>query len=847
VLDLRNFTDSSVALTLLSLQGIVNREEPRIYLILDKYSDFWLQYALSKVSIQVTAIESPTDLIKKFSSSIKGLVVYDPSIPDTINVATTLAGLDDRLVVDPASLPSLQQTLGISDILDIRQMVHNLGWSNSPSGRLSIYRWVYDALWPRCDKRMIGVGNPGAPISSYPVMLGVRDYIVALRLVTLYLSPTNPDQEALYEKFLSTAPTPIPVFGWTENEEEETVSLASSHGDWVAVLSHIYQATYPSDLTVLSGIEVQPVRYEPKIDDNKLLQATEPGIYVTAYVTDGDNLGYDYSLGWDNWNVYQSSNASLGWTINPVLTDLAPLVWNYYMTTASADVTFVAGPSAAGYMRPEYMGSDQLAEYMEYARGYWKTTGLRTAQVLGWADQASPYFGNLESLGIFTGYLGGLHKGMTPFPLATPSELSFYFASRQTTPVAPNAYSVSGTPQDWTTDDIIRNLMSIVAGKQPGPITYTPTSLTGSGQTVYDPTSTAGTVRVGYGNQPYTEMHMVFGPYTTLPPGSYEVTYRLKTSNLKRTGTLATIDVATDLGEKILRQEQISTSEFTPDSWKEFKLNFEIQSVTNNVEFRIKFLPGFADLYADTITILKTDGWPLPDINHTPMFVAIGIIGGDPYKILGFLGELANIDPRIHLLNTDEFFAAINPTYLHSLTDKTLKKADPKLIPASTPTKVDQANVLFSNHRFGEYLTATRGIITDITAKLSLESNSVNGGILNPGQGRYVYAVGSTVTVSQNVSEGYRFLGWNLDGKQLGPNATTQIKMDSNHNLTAIYAVMPQLSTASTSFESLTKQTFTAACWSYLIPLFVAVVVAAAITILFAAIMIRRRGGRKLT
>jgi len=83
----------------------------------------------------------------------------------------------------------IQQLLGFVDVFDLRRNVSSLGWSNSPSGRVRLYQWVYDNLWLKCDKRIIGVANPGVPVSSYGVSLGVRDYIVALRLVTLYLTP----------------------------------------------------------------------------------------------------------------------------------------------------------------------------------------------------------------------------------------------------------------------------------------------------------------------------------------------------------------------------------------------------------------------------------------------------------------------------------------------------------------------------------------------------------------------------------------------------------------------------------------------------------------------------------
>ena len=804
VVDLRN-SDDALALTLLSLQGIVNREDPRIYIVLDKYSEFWLQYAQSKVGIRATRIGSPNDLIAQFKPSIKGIVVYDPSVPDTINVATTIAGLDDRVISDPTSLPGLEQMLGTTDILDLRDNSRNLGWSNSPKGRASIYEWVYANLWPRCEKRMIGVANPGPPVSNYPVMLGVRDYIVALRLVTLYLSPNDPTLAALYKRFLSTAETPIPVFGWVENEEHETVSLASSYGDWVPVLSHIYQQTYPSDLTVLSGIDVEPVRYHPRIDDRRVLATTQPGVYVTAYVTDGDNMGYDFSLGWDHWSEYSSSKVPIGWTINPVLVDVAPLVWDYYMTSGDA-ATFVAGPSGAGYMEPENMPSSRLRTYLEYARGYWGTTGLRTAQVLGWTDQAAQaYSEQLAPLGLFNGYYSRLHQNMLPFALDTPPEVFFHYVSN--VPIALNAYSFSDQELDWSQAEVVDNLLNIVNGREPTrPIIYSASSLLGFGEVVKDPTSTSGAVRVGYANKQYTG-RLVFGPYVTLPPGTYHVAFRLKASNVKQAGDIAVLDVATQLGERILTHKDLSVSDFTPDSWRDFNVTFTTHAVTNDIEFRVKFLSGSADLYADRITLMKTDAWPIE--RRQPVFVALAIIwSGDVKQTVRFLEQLESLDPRIHLLSTDEFLASLNPSYLHDLTHTVLKEVDPKLVPASVMAKVRDADSLLSIGRMGDYLTATRNIFENTTAELHIQVNPRDAGVLTPSPDSYAVPLGSTVTVSQQPIAGYEFSGWTLDGKDITKNATTIITMDSKHNLTAVYhAVSVNVTSSSTTAATETGTT----------------------------------------
>ncbi len=52
-------------------------------------------------------------LWQHFSPRFKGAVVYDPDVPDTINLATMLAGLEDRLMLAPEQLdlPVIQSIL----------------------------------------------------------------------------------------------------------------------------------------------------------------------------------------------------------------------------------------------------------------------------------------------------------------------------------------------------------------------------------------------------------------------------------------------------------------------------------------------------------------------------------------------------------------------------------------------------------------------------------------------------------------------------------------------------------------------------------------------------------------
>lgn len=91
-----------------TLQGIVNREEPRLYLRYVKnhginIDDYWLEKcSRSGEWMAGRARKSLPDmlsLIEAYRHDIHGAVVYDPNVPATSNLASTIAGVEDLIAI----------------------------------------------------------------------------------------------------------------------------------------------------------------------------------------------------------------------------------------------------------------------------------------------------------------------------------------------------------------------------------------------------------------------------------------------------------------------------------------------------------------------------------------------------------------------------------------------------------------------------------------------------------------------------------------------------------------------------------------------------------------------------
>lgn len=97
--------------TISSLQGIVNRNQPSLYVIFvdsqivpgKNVDEHWLdQYRQEGQWLSgrnIRKIDSIEELIAHFKDSIKGAVIYDPTVASTSNVASTVAGVEDLITI----------------------------------------------------------------------------------------------------------------------------------------------------------------------------------------------------------------------------------------------------------------------------------------------------------------------------------------------------------------------------------------------------------------------------------------------------------------------------------------------------------------------------------------------------------------------------------------------------------------------------------------------------------------------------------------------------------------------------------------------------------------------------
>jgi len=730
------FDDVLAALTLVSMQGIINRSDPAVYLDWQdsgkqrNAAHFWLTPLADHVDLVQTGVEG-TDAVeflwKIFSPRFRGAVMYEPDLPDTINLATMLAGLEDRLMIAPDQLevPAISailnelegacdpdaDSLGLPTLsespctIDLRLLAEQQGW-REPSddwdllseSRHRIYQWVYDNLWPRLEKRAIGMISPGAPSSRWlgdtqvfdPLGLACRDYLVALRLPALWLSTVDEPESTLLAQFLQDAPSPIPLFSFYDGDEQGSVALASRHGDWVPVIPNANTPLSAGNLTVLSAIDEPVQPFQARLDDDRLFAALGNLPIVTLWSSDGDSIQILMDRGVHGgpdfyWEEVRGS--AFGWTINPTLASLSPLAWNYYVETAEG-TSFVVGLSGAGYAYPALMSDSQLEDYVEYTARYLDLTGVRTLFVDEGSGEFDEHLGRLyyTHLGP-AGYLGA-------FSVGASQRAGNYSYPGVPAPLVQEAYLL--TPGAGAS--ILQSLLTA----EPGMVSLDFPVAHSEGKPIPDP-SAFGEQAARFSRPDLANCCMVIaGPRLILAPGTYTATYRLKVENNQSRLPFAHLVLLQQVGEgRSLVDRTLSPSDFQAGEWQDFSLSLTLDEFVSDVEVWLDYMggtPGNADtdLYADTIALRREGGPALPFV--VPIF--IGLVG--PVEPLN--EDLRLVTEELErqggvLLTPDELMAALNPEYMIGWAASMLGSDDPALA---------EAQLLMEDGQFLKSLYAVR-------------------------------------------------------------------------------------------------------------------------------------------
>lgn len=349
---------------LLAIQGIVNKKQPRIFLF-EHYSEGKHKWPrLLNLSIQELEPTQYLQLADKYKNELKGVVLYSTEkSAHYLNLASTVAGLEDAIPVTPQLYELLQQrNIQLPVIADFTKLPFTKA--------TEIYEYLYDHYWNRCTHRLL--------VSLPPQRGFVRDLAIASGAAIVWLDARKWNENTVLRKFMKAMkPGESIITGWYA-EERSGIGLATEYG----------LSTIPSDFyentTVYAGMQ-QQIQY-PEVPKMPVL---ENKIYLALYMSDGDNVQYCQHAMSELWDKKGRGIIPINWTISPGLVDFGPAMLNHYYTTATSNDFFASGPSGMGYSliydAHNYLwnatsGAD-FTPYAKLTQQYLEKSGLRVITI----------------------------------------------------------------------------------------------------------------------------------------------------------------------------------------------------------------------------------------------------------------------------------------------------------------------------------------------------------------------------------------------------------------------------------------------------------------------------------
>ncbi|MCL2489692.1 MAG: hypothetical protein FWF36_03045, partial [Propionibacteriaceae bacterium] len=328
----QNWQTTEDLLAISTIQGIVNRtSSQKIYLVNSPQK--WMgtynppdvdQMALDNGLVPVpqttptlnTSLQYPvlTYLVSHYASYIKGEVKY-PSLSSTVNDSAVMAA-----VTACAQLDAIPVSAGIESYLAASGYTYQtLADTTSFTSEVQAFQWAYTNYFQADTTRSFaakaGFTYWDATPGQFPTSF---DYYVANKAFIYSLDANDPAQLAAIPQLLNSNnyPPGAPVLGEVNGEGVE-ISEIQNCGYYFTFMDGAnisVHSSFPSDPTAIktpNAPTASPI--------------TSNGVYVSFYVTDGDNMSistYDHENYWRN--SPDRGQVAMGWSLPPIVEDLFP-------------------------------------------------------------------------------------------------------------------------------------------------------------------------------------------------------------------------------------------------------------------------------------------------------------------------------------------------------------------------------------------------------------------------------------------------------------------------------------------------------------------------------------------
>ncbi len=376
--------DVPVHSLIISLQGLANRDYPRLYL---EYPKNWqweivhpLRDFLTKrhgVQWERLGTDDADGALTRFAQYAKGCVVWDKSVRSSLIVAFTIAGVEDLVVVNADLLP-LAEKHGLKPVVDLRGKF-------TGQNDAQIYQWAYDQYFARCSRNYYVVlgGHAGAEMQP-----GIADFGIRQRAFFSDLSsaPKDKEERALLKKILSQQNPTSVVLGWHsygKDTEGEHTTLVGNYGLIMEGLHNLPNISFTSQIPLTPDFKFTNQHHVAA--DAKL--TAEKKIYICAVATD--------SMGIGAWTKPGRGVIPYTWQVTMNWIWMNPPALQFFWEDRSKNDYFIGGLSGPGYMYPKAIPADKFPALAAVARGLMRRLDLSAMEIMDYSE-GNRHLGNTD-------------------------------------------------------------------------------------------------------------------------------------------------------------------------------------------------------------------------------------------------------------------------------------------------------------------------------------------------------------------------------------------------------------------------------------------------------------------
>jgi hypothetical protein len=411
------------ALAAATLQGIINRQGTKLYLLsrTKPRPQFWLDLLAKDgrwlQGREQKALPDLDALVKLAGKGLKGAIIWDPDVPASVNVATTLGGVRDAVVLSPELAERHLARWRLPVLKDLRGKFTG---AETGSKKNDAYRWAIREYLAqgRCSSRRLCLFEDAFSARARGELgyVVTRDWAVKSRAFVFDLSPwgdeapgDEPGQRVgldletykliLEETLRHSAGrhmTELTGF-FVESKYADSPAHKSAHQGvptewetvWLISPFNCYQNTIASDCFNQS-LHSQAPRHPLKQRSAAGAVALEKRAYICILMADYDSATPLYEFLPNFWQSADRGKTPLAWGIDPSLLETYPDVIAYFYETATTADTFTADASAAGYMNPNRIRKEYLPLFVRHNQEFFREADMTIAPMVLDQNEPSP-------------------------------------------------------------------------------------------------------------------------------------------------------------------------------------------------------------------------------------------------------------------------------------------------------------------------------------------------------------------------------------------------------------------------------------------------------------------------